>query len=373
MCTISLKKQYVDHPLWMWLLDILVITILTLFFSWLIINEKFTGEFFKSVTDIETPELIDLYTLSANRSGCKNRSDIVLVPTDGCARQDIIKVLKTLRTMDVAGIGIDITFPYPEDEDEMLIEAVLSDKRIVMASRKDGSYFEDILKEYGVDFGSIQLDINTRYDIVRTFKPIIIDGDTVCSFEMLLAQRLQPNDNLPFPKEESSYIAYAQVVFDTIPAIDFIKDPSELDNLAYRLVNKIIILGDLNEVSDTYRTPLQPDMPGSVIHAYITNTILKNRYITCSPELFSWIAAIILSVLFSWLMLWLKWAVGDAEGLALRCLQFLLMGIVVVVGVMFFYHHDYYINMEPIFFALAIQAVALDIWVGLMGLIYKNK
>ena len=374
MCKIDWQKQYVDHPLWLWLLDIVVISLMTILFSWLLVRSTFTGDLFTSSAAIETPQLIDLYTLSTDNANLKSKSDVVLMPIDGCSRQDVTTVLQILQDLPVAAIGVDVSFPYPDSEDATLLEAIMADSRIVMASRENGSYFEGELMGNGVQFGTIQLDINTRYDIVRTFTPALIGiDDTFPSLEVQLAQMVQPEACAYFPMDKSSYIAYAQVLFDTIPARDLISDDADLDDIADLLDGKVVLLGDLEYVYDSYRTPLQPDMPGVVIHAYILNTILRTRTINELPTWVSWLLACIMAILFAWGLVFIKWRFGDAEGLVLRFVQILLALIIAIIGVLLFNLKDYYFNAEPIFFALAVQAVTLDIWMGIMKLIYDSK
>ena len=69
-------------------------------------------------------------------------------------------------------------------------------------------------------------------------------------------------------------------------------------------------------------------------------------------------------------MLYFKWAYDDAEGLALRVTQLVLMILVVVLpGIACFWLCRWYFDFTPTFFALAIQAVVLDIWVGIMAIV----
>lgn len=356
------------------LMYIALITCLTILFTYLIVNGKFTGELFRSVADIDTPELIDLYTISANNSGLKRKSEIVLMPIDGCSRHDVTKVLECLNQMPVAAIGVDVTFPYPESEDASLLQAIMGSDRIVMASREHGSYFEEALVEQGISFGSIQLDMNTRYDIVRSFKPAEInDADTIWSFEAQLMRMVDKKIDRVFPLDQSSYIAFSKVRFDTIPAMRLLDAQADMTMLATDLEDRIVILGDMESVEDMYRTPLQSDMPGMVIHAYTLNTLMKKRHIDSIPVRSSWIMAFVLCIVFSFLMLLYKWGGADKEGLFLRGTQILLMFFVVLGGVYMFDEYEYYIDMEPVFLALAIQAVVSDITVGLLAYIIKSN
>lgn len=368
------KREYVDHPLWLWILDTAVISIMTISLSALLVNSSFTGDLITSSAAIETPQLIDLYTLSTDNANLKSKSDVILMPIDDCSRQDITSVLQKLQELPVDAIGLDVTFPYPDSEDAALIEAITANPRIVMASREDGSYFEEELIKNGVKFGSIQLNINTRYDIVRTFSPVLVGiEDTFPSLEMQLAKMVRPEACSKFRIDAPYYIAYAQVLFDTLPAKSLLTDAVDMEETANLLKGKTVLLGDFEFVQDTYRTPLQSDMPGVVIHAYILNTILQTRIINEMPNWVSWLITCLMAIGFAALFIFIKWRFGDAEGLVLRLVQILLGIIVAIIGVLFFNLGDYYINVEPIFFALAVQAVTLDIWMGIMKFIYEPE
>ena len=355
-------------------LYIILITCFTILFTYLIVNGKFTGELLRSVADVDTPELIDLYTISANNSGLKRKSDIVLMPIDGCSRHDVTKVIEQLNQLPVAAVGVDVTFPYPESEDLSLLQAILSSDRIVLASREHGSYFEEALVEQGIAFGSIRLDMNTRYDIVRSFVPAEInDADTVWSIETQLMRMVGQEIDPVFPLDQSSYIAYSRVLFDTISASRLLDPEADMASLAADLEGCIVLVGDMESVEDMYRTPLQSDMPGLVIHAYALNTLLQKRNIGSWPKYISWIIALIVCVIFTKLMLICKWGGKDQEGLCLRAIQFIPMVVIVFIGVCLFRYCDFYFDMEPIFLALAIQAVVLDIMVGLLAFIFKSN
>lgn len=362
------------HPRPVRAIYVALITGLTILFTWLIMAGKFTGELLRSAADIDTPNLIDLYTISANNSGQQRKSEVVLMPIDGCSRHDVTRVLERLHQLPVAAVGVDVTFPYPESEDSALLQAIMSSDRIVMASREYGSYFEDALVEQGIAFGSIQLDMNTRYDIVRTFVPAEIEGtDTIWSFEAQLMRMAGKKIHRAFPLDQSFYIAYSKVRFDTIPALQLLDPEADIALLAADLEGRIVILGDMESVADMYRTSIQSDMPGMVIHAYALNTLLQKRHIKCRPVIYSWALALVLCVVFSILMLYYKWVGQDREGLWLRGTQILLMIVVVWRGLDLFDSSDTYFDMEPVFLALAIQAVVLDITVGILSFFFKSN
>ena len=184
-----------QHAPWELWLDAVVGTVLTLLFTWLAMHSSFTGNLFNTVADVESPELIDLYTGSSHRAGVPKYSNITVMPIDGCSRQDVTTALEILSEMEPLAIGLDVTFPFYADGDDMLMEAIMSNGNLVMAScPSPNTYFEPILREEGVTFGSVVLDVKSRHDIVRSFTPATYtETDTVWSFEMQLARMAGAN------------------------------------------------------------------------------------------------------------------------------------------------------------------------------------
>lgn len=364
----EIKENLSKHSAWEWWVDTVAVTFFTLLLTWFLFNSNITGDLFSSAAEIDTPELIDLYSASAHQTGVPHYNDIMLLSIEGCSRQDIATAIEILNEMDPRVIGVDVVFPYPAEGDEILRDALLSNNKIVMASiPSNGTYFEQTLREQGVSFGSVVFDVDSRYNIVRSFTPMTKNGnDTIWSFDWLLAQKAGAPAGCFLPYEKSQYILYSNLMMDTLACQELISPSADLAKYAEQIKDKIILIGDVKTASDFYRTPIEANMPGLLIHAYILDTIIRGEIIEVSPTWLNWLAAILISIIFSVAMLFFKWGCDDAEGLVLRVTQILLMILVVVIGVIKFYLCHKYFDFVPTFFALAIQAVVLDIWVGLM-------
>jgi len=360
-----------QHEPWEQWLDAIVGTVLTLLFTWMALHSTAAGDLFNSMAEIDSPELIDLYNGSAHRAGVPKYSPITVMPIDGCSRQDVTTALEILSDFETTAIGLDVTFPFYADGDEMLVEAIMSNGNIVMATcPSPPSYFEPILQDEGVTFGSVVLDVDTRHDIVRTFTPARYEQtDTVWSFELQLARMVGAHVAKYYPYDEHAYILYTNLVIDTLSCRQLIDPQADLTALAERLKGQIVLLGDIENPMDQYRTPIDADMPGVMIHAYALDTILRGQTIWVSPDWLIWLITFVVCVFFAFLMLYFKWGLDDAEGLALRLTQLLLMVLVVAIpGVVLFKVFHMYFNFTTTFIAIAIQAFVIDVWVGFVAI-----
>ncbi len=367
----TIRENLKEHEPWEEWVDAVVATVLTLLCTWLALHSSFTGDLFNTITDTDSPELIDLYNSSSRRTGVPKYSSITIMPIDGCSRQEVTTALELLSDMETTAIGMDVVFPYYADGDEMLVEAIMSNGNIVLASCPSPStYFEPMLADEGVTFGSVVLDVKTRHDVVRTFAPAVYTPtDTVWSFEMQLARMAGAGVSTFYPYDEPRYILYSNLLMDTLSCKDLIDPNADLEALSARLKGQIVLMGDMTATSDLYRTPIDADMPGVLIHAYALEMMLRGNNVTVSSKYFNWSVACVLCFVFSFFMLFFKWGFDDGEGLALRITQVLLLVLLVVVpGVCFFHWFHWYFDFTPALFALAIHAFVLDVWVGIMAL-----
>ena len=381
-----IKRNLRQHAPWEQWVDAGVSTVVTLLLVWLLLHSSITGDLFSSVAEIDSPELIDLYTSTSHRSGVPKYSSILLMPIDGCSRHDVTTALEILSEMEPQAVGVDVTFPFYAEGDDRLLEAIMSNPHIVLASipektdsgfqmNAQSSYFEPVLREEGVKFGSVVLDADSRYDIIRSFTPAVFSGkDTVWSLEIQLARMAGADVTRFRPYDEHSYILFSNILTDTLSAKALMAPDADWNELAEKVKDKIVLIGDLEATMDMYRTPIHSDLPGMLIHAYALDTILRGTTVKVSPAWLNWLVAFIICIGFAFLTLYFKWAYDEADDLAMRLTQiFLMIVIVVVPGIWMFSSFHWYFDFTPTFFALAIQAAVLDIWVGIMTIIMHIK
>ena len=166
------RENFSEHPLWELWVDVITVTMLTLLLTWLLFDSDFSGNIFGTAAEIDTPELIDLYSASAHQTDVPRYSNITLLSIDGCSRREITAAMETLNGMEPLTIGVDVVFQYPAEEDDALINAIANNDKIVMATiPSNGSYFEQALREQGTSFGSVVFNTSSRYDVVRSFLP----------------------------------------------------------------------------------------------------------------------------------------------------------------------------------------------------------
>lgn len=379
------QNHWIGYPLWEWALDISVITLLTICFSWLIHKGLVSTNILQSIDNDEEPELLDLYVLSEHQSGKVQSSDIVLINIDSCSRRELTQVLQLVNEMNPLAIGMDCYFPFEEQEnDSDLIRTILHNPRIVLASypkvQKDGSiqvsyksYFDSLLLAHQVRYGSVRFDITSRSHTIRTYtNGYLSDSDTIPSLEAQLYQIVF--GHMPLTAFfDHQYIRYPNVSFDTIACRQLLlADDIRKEHLREIIEDKIILIGDLYEARDLYSTPINPEMPGLLVHAYILNHMIIDCPIRVLPTAWSWAIAVVVCILFSLIICVCKRLFDEADGLVMRVIQVFLITCVILVGILCYSSGDYYFNWSPTFFALALQAVAMDVVLGAIYLIRKG-
>ena len=242
-----IKRNLRQHAPWEQWVDAGVSTVVTLLLVWLLLHSSITGDLFSSVAEIDSPELIDLYTSTSHRSGVPKYSSILLMPIDGCSRHDVTTALEILSEMEPQAVGVDVTFPFYAEGDDRLLEAIMSNPHIVLASipektdsgfqmNAQSSYFEPVLREEGVKFGSVVLDADSRYDIIRSFTPAVFSGkDTVWSLEIQLARMAGADVTRFRPYDEHSYILFSNILTDTLSAKALMAPDADWNELAERV------------------------------------------------------------------------------------------------------------------------------------------
>lgn len=111
----------------------------------------------------------------------------------------------------------------------------------------------------------------------------------------------------------------------TFPIIEF---DEILDN-ADLIRNKIVLVGKVNDSGDMHVTPLSNFMPGIMIHAYCTSTLLDNSSPCMLPRTLQWIIASLCCYLVVWLSIMLRGAAGD---LMVRIIQFTMLYLMIMCG-----------------------------------------
>lgn len=366
-------KKDDKHTLGEYIVHVIAITIISVIITWGVTEFHPASHIMQVVADVDDTEFSDLYMHSTHYSAQKRNSNIVIADISHCNRRDIATFLTKLKDTEVAVIGLDVQFRYPEAEDTILIKIIRSLDNIVMPTH-DGSYFDSLLTN--TTFGDARLDVRHQYDVVRTMRFNSKDNPSLPTFAAAIAQKYSKN-NLHLPDKESTFIYFDSLELGnqhrTIPVEKYISGDSIKDIVK----NKIVLIGDIKAPMDFHRTPINAQMPGVLIHAYSIDTLLSKHFISQSGKALTWLISIFICAVFSIFTIWLKFkngAVSDyREGLFLRLEQLAMMLIFSGIGLFAFHYFSYYFDFSHLLLMLALQAVALDVWLGLYSIIMRKS
>lgn len=342
-----------------------------------------TFSFSSMINADEETVMLDMYNAVLNRRAIKRQANVVIVGTDGLLRYDVGDLISLINSCGPAAIGVDILFLSPQDKDSVLIEQIETCSHIVLASyvvaqdpeeqtfrKGEGSYFEDSLfvREDGrpVRFAPANFTTSTKSDVVRYYRPyFVVEGDTLLTFPMAVATELRSFPN--HMSERFQVIDYPSKQIEILSGERLLK--SEIDRSL--LANKVVLLGDVNDVNDTYISPIAENIPGVLIHAYAINTILSSKQpITSSEDWFNWVVAIMLCFVFSMVDVWAKRRFSNINNFLMRLVQVALLFLLFWLGTSWLSNHHCYLDFSAAVLLIGLGALSFDIWYGLYACYY---
>ena len=159
-------------------------------------------------------------------------------------------------------------------------------------------------------------------------------------------------------------IAFDNIEFPIISVQDVLS--GEVDETLFS--NRIVIIGDIHNIYDSYLSPLHNTLSGIILHAYALQTIISDNYISTSPTWLNWLIALILCVLFTICNLTAKYHMSNFGNLFIRLLQFAMMYILIVIGSIYFAAHHNYIDFSPAILMIGFGSLSFDLWFGCIAM-----
>lgn len=368
------------------IVHLICITLLSVLLSRFIIYDISSLSVFSPMEKASDFQMSDIYlSVAADKGKIKQLSNqITIIALDGCTRQEIIDVIDIISEFEPTAIGLDICFQNPTNDDSHLISTLSTTPNLVLPckiysidnhyERTQFAFYEDIIQG---NYGFVNLYANTRRDVIREFKPYIIsNNDTICSLPFLMvtiAHNLSPAQLLK-RDHSTETITFDNTEFYTINAkTEILEDNLSYEQLTRWIQGKIILLGDINDFSDSYQTPLNDSMAGVMIHAYTLNTILNETYINITPTWLNWLIAVIICVLFVWLNIIAKQKMNNMGNLLVRVVQLLTIYLLIVIGCEYYVHWHRYFDFAPAVLMIGLGALSFDLWFGAYSLVLYIK
>lgn len=271
----------------------------------------------------------------------KISQDVILVNLKHSDRLEIAEALDKIVDQNPKVIGIDAIFkerkePYVDSilnvalhkSDKIVTSFFYNEKGIV---RSHANFQTSKTHEGFIDF-----DLDGENTVIRDFKGVKYEKDTILSFAAQIATvagyidqktaKDKLTEDLPI-----KYIGNQ----DSFLVLD-IDDILEKDTIA-ALKSAIVIMGYLGEptgnpydIEDKHFTPLNtkytgksaPDMFGVVIHANIVKMLIHKNFITVIPKSVSYLLAFVISFIFVLISLVLSKRNAVYSSILIKLLQF---------------------------------------------------
>ncbi len=302
-------------------------------------------------------------------------SNIVIIDIAESDRDGIAEILETVALCGPRAVGLDVLFAEPREGDYRLIDAVKSCPNLVMAvsvksdttnnkfSIDEATYFTDQIS--GVTVGAINFPTQQTNRTIREFRPNYAaeEGGDIPSFALALCEMnaTDTHNTETLRQRGNNYetIRYYSRIFKTFT-------PDNLIDHAEELSDKIVLIGAIGDPGDIHSTPVTNSMPGLLIHAHTTATVLSGSYFYQLHKYANW--AIAFTSCFFVVLLSLSLSLG-IKGLLLRIIQVALLYLSIRIGYYFFIEHDVIINFSYSLLMLTFGLFACDIWIGMTTII----
>lgn len=371
--------------------DILLITIISVFFAANIDLSRISPSVLYKSSDSEESFTTDLFFRISNSSGePRIIPDITLINIDSLkTREEIAKLITQVLSMNPKVIGVDVSFPKKGDTtgDSMLIVLCNNDKVIkkcVFANdynikdkelpKVSHSFFLNGSDSYREGFTNFVYD--EKYMNVRQYR---LEKETCEGKQLSLSYRMVTSVNGNYDlsnngKNGLGYIDYRLKSFNEL-------SPYQLDSNMIR--DKWVLVGSLSKSHDIYNTPIGI-MPGLKIHAYTLESILEGNRIHPSAPVWDWII-LTLVCFFSVLgLVYVDFVIIKSEnairGIILRegvftfILVLLQVSVLMFGAYLLFEYLDLFFNMQSsLNGALFVVAVVKSLHSIIMALLYKSK
>ena len=366
---------------WQKIVHISGVTILTILFARFIVYDLMSLSVFAPMEKATDFQMSDIYqSISESKAIHKLSKDITIVSIDGHSRADVLDVVNLISEYSPAAMGLDVFFPIPEQDNAFLLSTLSSVPNLVCAGMferdDDATSFHHITQSFyedsiDVTFGYANLNASSQRDVIRQFVPYVLtaDNDTLLSIPAQLAKISHPirYKNMLSRGGNAETIAFDNIEFPIISAQEVLS--GDVDKAL--LSNRIVLIGDVHNIYDSYLSPLHKTLPGIVLHAYALQTIISDNYINTSPTWLNWLIALILCVLFTICNLAAKYHMSNFGNLFIRLLQFAMMYILIVIGSIYFTSHHNYIDFSPAILMIGFGSLSFDLWFGCIAM-YNN-
>ena len=334
-------------------------------------------------------KITDIYNaVEEDRTEIPLSQDVIIVSVDDCNREETLDAIRLIDSYHPKAIGLDIYFAVPQENNDYLLETVLLTENLVsamqIATQDAGKTFERVPlsfydEEYTPEFaGFVNLDATHTWNVIRTFRPYVCTskGDTLPCLPMALAE-------IAYPEQAAKVFAHGntkEIIDYTGYEIEVLSAQQLNGNGIEELIKgKIVLIGLTNDVKDSYLTPLHEPQAGVMIHAHALQTIISGSFIKNCPSWINKTFAVLLSILFLYLLQITKNHRNYFGSLIVRLGQFVILYLLLWSGCWIFAKWHIYVDFAPALLMLGLSSLARDLIASTYGIItniiisHRNK
>lgn len=310
------------------LLKALGITALAFVLSLLMVSPlSFSATSIFSPPERQDYTISDFYAQVADRRPVRTLEDrVVIVDVGSMNRAEIAETLSTLALCGPRSVGIDIMFEQPaimgEDVDSLLIGSINelrgASKVVSPLDVKEIKQGEYALKTApffykkipGLTYGAANLPSKQEKGTIREFA---VDYPPYETFSVAVASTVDAGAVAKLKERGSrlEIIDYPSREYTVIPAQEIVERADEL-------LDKVVMVGSMDDKNDLHAVPLTSSSSGVFIQAASLVTILSGSYYSAPGKIWDWFMASFLCFVVTLLGLLVNVKV---KGLVVRILQ----------------------------------------------------
>lgn len=334
---------------------------------------SFSASAFLSNPEKSDFAITDFYSMLADSREVREVDrDIAIIDLKGLDREGIARVLDMMPGLNPAAVGLDVLFAQPREAeaDDHLMVAISQCPRLVLAAStaesakkpgvfdwKERSFFADDLAE--IPSGVTNFPTKYPKSTIREFKPFFpmeAKGDSSLSFATAVAAIGRPGSYSALKERGRDK---ESISFHSRTFLTFL--PEEIEANRELLEGRILLLGDMSDLTDMHATPVTSTMSGVEIHANALSTIVHGEYLNPLSEG----SNIAIALLLCFIIILMASVIPiKVKGLVIRLSQVVLLFAVVYVGYVVFLNHNIVVDFSYALLMIAFGMFANDIWLG---------
>ncbi len=298
-------------------------------------------------------------------------TNIVVVATDNLKASEITETLRLVASFKPAAIGLDLIFRTQGSLSDDLIDIIDSIPNIVLPVELEYDNNSGTIHrgpQSLIDFelpdkhyASISFPPQERHATLRSFciNTELAAGDSIESFAVALSRLKNPE--LQVPGTPTLMINFNISTPECLSMTELINHDNH-DIVRHLIEGKVVLLGDINNIYDELETSISDHMPGIMVHAAATATLLSEKHVKELSPTWMLIISFIFIVAAATISAKFDENADLTKNFALLGLKLLFIIVILVGGYWLYTHFAYRADFTGSIALLFFSMVVCDFW-----------